>query len=198
MFRILAYLAPLAAGFGVAAALALTADRPLRRRALAAASVLGVAVLLLGIAALGGSFVAWIKVSILLAAFCGLVAGLYLLCESCGLPREASQIVSGLAVVALMSTVFWAGPLIRDSDDQSLETTYPRITRAIGVNPFLVMGYSIFDYAPLHTDGLRGLGLHDYQFDRPHWGSTSGGYALFGLLFAGAAWAIRALRGRKE
>ena len=196
MFRTLAFLAPLAAGFGVAAALALTSDQPARRRAIAAGGVLGAAILLLGIAALGGSLVAWLKVSVLLSAFCALVAGLYLLGEACGLPCEASQIVAGLAVVALMSTVFWAGPMIRDSADQSRDATYSRITKAIGVNPFLVMGYSIFDYAPLHSEGLRPLGLHDYQFGRPHWAATSGGYVMVGLLCFGLGRGVRALRKR--
>lgn len=196
MFRILAYLAPLAAGFGVAAALALTAGRPARRRAAAAGSVLGAVVLVLGIAALGGSFVAWVQVAILLAAFSALVAGLYLLGEACGLPPEVSQIVSGLAVVALMSSVFWLGPIIRDSPDQSRATTHGRITKTIAVNPFLVMGYSIFDYAPLHTEGLRSLGLHDYEFTRPRWGATAAGYLAFGLLFFGAGAGLRAARKR--
>ena len=196
MFRTLAYLSPLIVGFGIAAALALTNEKPWRRRLCVVGVVLGSMVLLLAVAAVTETFLALLEVSVLLIAFAALVAGLFFLGEACGLPREVSQILCGVLVVALMSTVFWAGPIIRDSPDQSAAATHDRITDAVAANPYLVMGYSIFNFNPLHGDALRPLGLHDYQFDWPSWKRTSGGYALFGLLFFGAGMGVRAVRKR--
>jgi hypothetical protein len=196
VFRLLAYLSPLAVGFGMAAALALTADRPARRRAAAAGAVLAGAMILLALAAFTESFGAFVKVSILVASFSALVAALYLLGEAFGLPREISQIVAGLVVVALMSTVFWAGPMIREAADQTQGATYRRITAAIAVNPHLVMGYSVFGFNPLHSEPLRPLGLHDYQFGYPSWAATSAGYALAALIGFGVAAGVRILRRR--
>ncbi len=195
-FRLIAYLAPLAVGFGVAAALALTTGSPPGRRLRAAGGVLGAALVPLGVAAFGESFAAFAKVSILLASFGSFVAGLYLLGEACLLPREVSQVLSGFVLAALVGSVFWAGPLIReaaDSDPGGLGT-YRRISLAVAVSPYMVMGYSVFGHEPLHGDALRPLGLHDYQFGRPSWGSTSAGYALAGLLLFGAARGLHTLR----
>jgi hypothetical protein len=196
MFRVIAYLAPLAVGFGVGAALALTEGSPPRRRLLAGAGVLGAAVAPLGMAAFGESFAAFVKVSILLASFAAFVAGLYLVAEACRLPREISQVLSGFVLAALVGSVFWAGPLIREAADSDPggKGTYGRISLAVAVSPYMVMGYSVFGVEPLHGDALRPLGLHDYQFGRPGWGSTSAGYALAALLLFGAAGGLAALR----
>ncbi len=199
MFKVLAYLSPMAVGFGVAAALALTEGAPAKRRAASVGGVVGAAVVILALAAFTESFAAFGKVAVLLASFSALVAGLYLLGEACRLPREISQVVACFTVVALISSVFWMGPLIREAADvdRGGEATYRRISLAVAINPYTVMGYSVFGVEPLHGDALRPLGLHDYQFGRPGWGSTSAGYALFGLLFFGAARGLVALRGKR-
>jgi len=199
MFRVLAYLAPMAVGFGTAAALALTEGAPPRRRALAAGGVVGAALLLLAVAAFTESFAALGKVAALLVSFGALAAGLYLLGEGCRLPREISQVLVCGVVVALVGSVFWVGPLIREAADLDPggRATYSRISIAVAVNPYTVMGYSVFGVEPLHGDALRPLGLHDYQFGRPSWGSTSAGYLLFGLLFFGAGRGVAALRKAK-
>ena len=200
MFRVLAYLSPMAVGFGVAAALALTEGASPKRRALAAGGVLGAAVAILAVAALSESFRAFAKVSVILASFSALVAGLYLLGEACRLPREITQVGACLVVVALVSSVFWMGPFIREAADVDPggQATYRRISFALAVNPYIVMGYSVFGFEPLHSDALLPLGLHDYQFGRPGWGSTSSGYALFGLLCFGASRGLTALRRRRS
>src|SRR6185436_18853649 len=117
VFRTLAYLSPFMVGFGVAAALALTADRPPKRRALAAGAVVGAALVLLLLTSFADSVKLWPPVALMVALFGLLVAGIYLLCETAKAPREVSQIVAGLAVCLLMSTVFVFGPIIRDSAD---------------------------------------------------------------------------------
>ena len=198
MFRLVAYVLPLGVGFGVAAALALTGGRPARHRLRAAGGVLGTALLLLGVAALGESLGAFLKVSLLVASFGGFVAGLYLLGEACGLRREVSQVATGLVVSALVGSIFWTGPLIREAADEDAGggATYRRITGSVAVNPYLVMGYSVFGVEPLHGEALRPLGLHDYQFGRPSWGGTTTGYAGAGLGLLGLAWGIGRLRRR--
>src|SRR6185436_11024301 len=110
-------LSPFMVGFGVAAALALTADRPPKRRAVAAGAVLGAVLGLLLLVSFADSVKLWLPVALLIGPFALLVAGIYLLCEAAKAPREVSQIVAGLAVCVLMSTVFVFGPIIRDTAD---------------------------------------------------------------------------------
>lgn len=198
MFRVLAYLSPLAVGFGIAASLALTEGAPAKRRAVAAGGVLGGALVLLALASFTESFGAFLKIAVLLTSFAAFVAGLCLLGESLRLPREATQVVAGIVVAALVGSVFWAGPLIREAADVDVggKATYRRISMTLAVSPYLVMGYSVFGHEPLHGPSLVPLGLHDYQFDRPGWGGTSTGYAAAGLLLFGLSRGVVALRKR--
>src|SRR5438445_9564124 len=117
LFRTLAYLSPLAVGFGVAAALALTSGRPPKRRAAAAGAVVGGVLLLLLFASIADAPRLWGPLALLLVSFAILIAGIYLLCESARAPREVSQIIAGLAACFLMSTLFWMGRIIRSSAD---------------------------------------------------------------------------------
>ena len=197
LFRVLAYLSPLAVGFGVAAALALTADRPPKRRAIAAGSVVGGVLTLLLFASFADAPKQWFPLALLLVSFAMLIAALYLVCESAKAPREVSQIVAGLAVCFLMSTVFWMGPMIRASADAgaSGEAIYNRLTFAMGVNPYFTMAYSIFDDDLLHLPYFYvPTDLAGFQKEMPRWGRTSSGYALVGLLLGAAAVTIRRAR----
>ena len=193
LFRVFAYLAPLAVGFGIAAALALTAEKPPRKRAIAAGGVLGGVLLLLLLCSFGDSPALWFPVALLLLSFAMLVAGVYLLCEALRAPREVSQIVSGLVVCFLMSTLFWMGPIIRDSADAgaSGEAIHRRITLAMGVNPYFTMAYSIFRDDLLHLPFFYKTDLAGFQHDTPRWPATSAGFALAGLVLGAAAVSVR-------
>lgn len=192
-FRVLSYLAPLALGFGVAAALALTTEKPPKKRAIAAGGVTGGVLVLLLLLSFGESPALWVPVALLLVAFAGLVAGVYLLCESLRAPREVSQIVAGLVVCFLMSTLFWMGPIIRASADggASGEAIFGRITLAMGVNPYFTMAYSIFKDDLLHLPFFYKTDLAGFQHETPRWGATSAGYAVAGILLGAVGAGIR-------
>ena len=196
LFRTLAYLSPLAIGFGLAAALALTTGKPPKRRALAAGAVPGGILLLLLFASFAATPAQWLRLVPLLLSFALLVAGLYLLCESLKAPREVSQIVAGLAVCFLVSTVFWMGPLIRASADAgaSGEAVFSRITLAMGVNPYFTMAYSIFDDDLLHLPYFYRTDLAGFQYDLPRWPATSAGYAVTGLVLGAVAVTLRRVK----
>ncbi len=189
LFRTLAYLSPLAVGFGIATALALTSGKPPKRRAITAGAVLGGVLLLLLFASFADSPGQWLRLAPLLLSFALLVAGLYLLCEALKAPREVSQIVTGLAVCLLVSTVFWMGPIIRASADAgaSGDAVFSRITLAMGVNPYFTMAYSIFDDDLLHLPHFYRTDLAGFQYDLPRWPATSAGYALTGLVLGALA-----------
>jgi len=196
LFRTLAYLSPLALGFGVAAALALTAERPPKRRAIAAGGVLAGILVLLLFCSFADAPRQWFPLALLLLSFGLLVAGVYLLCEAARAPRELSQIVAGLVVCFLMSTLFWMGPIIRSSADAgaSGEAIFGRITLAMGVNPFFTMAYSIFNDDLLHLPFFYRTDLAGFQYDLPRWPATSAGYAVTGLLLGAIAVTLRRAR----
>jgi uncharacterized membrane protein len=196
LFRALAYLSPFAVGFGIAAALALTSERPPKRRAIVAGGVLGGVLVLLLFCSFADTPKQWFPLALLLVSFSLLVAGIYLLCESARAPREVSQIVAGLAVCFLMSTLFWMGPIIRNSADAgaSGEAIFGRITLAMGVNPYFTMAYSIFNDDLLHLPFFYRTDLAGFQYDLPRWPATSAGYAVTGLLLGAIAVTIRRVR----
>lgn len=184
LFRALAYLSPLVLGFGLAAALALSRGRPAVFRArVAGGGLLGVLVLLL-LASFGDSPRLWLPVAILLTSFSLLVAALYLFLESLGATPEVSQIGTGLVVCLLMSTIFIAGPIIRDSADAGAggEAISRRITLALDVNPTCVLGYSIFQTDLLYLPVFYRWDLAGFQHEKPAWTASSLGYLLAGLL----------------
>ena len=197
LFQVLAYLSPLIVGFGVPAALSLTSAAPPKRRLVAAGGVVLGVLLLLLVASFTESPRHWLPLSVLLVSLGLLVAGLYLLAESARIPREVCQILAGLAVCALMSTLFWAAPLVRDAADRgaSGEALYRRITLSLDVNPFFVIGYSIFDVDLIHSSAFfYRLGMADFQHGTPTWGASSAGFAVAGLLCAALAAGLRRLR----
>ncbi|MBV8878564.1 MAG: hypothetical protein JO332_01245 [Planctomycetaceae bacterium] len=196
VFRTLSYLAPLIVGFGVAAALALTTGRPARRRAIAAGGTAGSVLGLLLLLSFTDSPKYWGPLALLLLSVGLLVAGVYLLAEAARLPRELCQIVAGLVLSALMSTLFWAGPLIRAAADQgaSGDAIDRRITMALAVNPLFVTSYGIFDADLLHAPYFYTVGMADFQHGTPSWGASSAGFAIAGLVFGAVAVGLRRLR----
>jgi hypothetical protein len=198
-FRTLAYLSPLLAGFGVAAALALTDSVPIRRRALVAGSVLGLLLFLLFAASFMESARLWGPLAILLVALTILVAGIYFFSRALGASREGAQILASLAVVLLMGSLFAFGPLIRAAADAgaSGETLHRCITLVLDVNPFFVIGYSIFDSDLLVLPAFYRMGLTGFQHGVPNWPATAAGYGIVGLALAAASFGVNRLRKRR-
>jgi hypothetical protein len=196
LFRTLAYLSPLAVGFGVAAALALTSERPPKRRASAAGGVTGGVLVLLLFASFADAPRQWPPLAFLVLSFAILVAGIYLLSESLRAPRELSQIVAGLSVCFLVSTLFWMGPIIRASADAGAtgDAIFGRITLAMGINPYFTMALSIFDDDLLHLPYFYRTDLAGFQYALPKWPATSAGYALTGAVLGALAVTIRRAR----
>jgi len=194
VFQVLALLSPLAVGFGVPAALAATAAAPPKRRAAAAGSAVLAVLLLLLAASFAGSPKAWPPLAALLLSFGLFSAGVYLLAESARVPRDLAQVLSGLAVCVLMSTLFWAAPLIRDAADRGAagDAIDRRISLALDANPFFVIGYSIFDVDMIHESPFfYRLGMADFMHGTPSWAASSAGFALAGLALAGLGAALR-------
>jgi hypothetical protein len=192
-FQTLAYLSPLILGFGIAAVLALTADRPPQRRLLAAGGVLAGLLAVLLLTSLASTPKAWLPVSVVLASLGLLTSGVYLLCESARAPRELSQIAAGLVVCFLMSTLFWGGPLIRAAADHHADgaSISRRISLSMDLNPFFVMGYSIFDTDLLHQPFFYAMGMADYVSSPPRWGVSSAGFAIAGAALLALAAGLR-------
>jgi hypothetical protein len=192
-FQTLAYLSPLILGFGIAAALALTADRPPKKRLLAAGGVLAGLLAVLLLTSVASTPKAWLPVSIVLLSLGLLTSGVYLLCESARAPRELSQIAAGLVVCFLMSTLFWAGPLIRAAADHRADgaSISRRISLSMDVNPFFVMAYSIFDVDLLHQPLFYNMGMADYVSSPPRWGVSSAGFAVAGAVLLALAAGLR-------
>jgi hypothetical protein len=197
LFAFLAYLSPLLAGFGVAAALALAWPGGVRRRLAAALGVAGGVVVLLALAAIGDSFKAFGPVALLAGGVSGLVAGVFCFCAAFRLPPEVCQIAASLVVVALVGSVFLMGPVLENAEEVGMpgEEISRRITLAVGVNPMMVMGYSVFaDRDLVREPGLYDLGLADYPFVTPEWGRTALGYVVTGFMLFAAAMGLTALR----
>jgi len=193
LFRTLAYLSPLILGFGIGAALALTAGRPPKRRLIAAGGVLVGLLVALLLASFADSPKSWLPLSLLLTSLGLLTAGVYLLSESARAPRELSQTLAGLVMCLLLSTLFWAGPLIRAAADHNADgaSISRRISLSMDLNPFFVMGYSIFDVDLLHRPLFYNMGMADYVSTPPRWGASSAGFAAAGLVLLTIAAGLR-------
>jgi hypothetical protein len=196
-FRFAAYLAPLAVGFGVAAALALSAGKPWRRRIAAPLGVTGGVLLLLAPMAFTESLSSFGRLAALLGGLAALVAGTHLFFEALRLPAPACQAAACLVVVALMTTVFWFGPILEHAEETGAPAgqIHRRITLALDANPMMVTGYSVFGEDPLHDHPVfYRLGLADYQHGKPSWDRTAPAYAVAGFALFAASLALVALR----
>lgn len=196
-FHFAAYLAPLAVGFGVATALALSAGKPLRRRIAAPLGVTGTLLLLLAPLAFTESFSAFGRLAALLGGLAALGAGTYLFFEALRLPAPVCQVAVCILVIVLMSTVFWFAPILEYEEETgaTAERIYRRVTLALDANPMMVTSYSVFGEDPLHTYPVfYRLGLADHQHGRPSWDRTAPGYAVAGFALFTASLALVALR----
>jgi hypothetical protein len=194
LFEVLAYLSPLVLGFGVPAALALSRGAPPKRRLAAAGAVVLAVLGILLLASFSDSPKFWPPLAAVLVSVALLVAGIYLLAESIRIPRELCQILAGLALSFLMSTLFWAGPLVRAAADRGAtgDAIYRRISLCLNVNPFFVIGYSIFDVDLIHGSALfYHMGMADFQHGTPSWGASSAGFAVAGLVFGALGAGLR-------
>jgi len=198
VLRVLAYLAPLAVGLGIPAALALGPQRTPRRRAARAALVLGATVLVLSPLALSESLGAFLKLGLLLAGFAALLSGAYLLAEALGGSPELAQVAASLLSIALLSTVFWFRPFLAQAEERGLseEEIAWRIDLALEVNPFMVTGYSIFQDSLLHRASLYPTQIEDFKHSYPRWGATAAGYAGAGSALFLLGLGARAVRRR--
>jgi len=199
-FRTLAYVSPLLVGFGMAAALAWTAERPLRRRAEWAGAVAAGAPVLLFLVSIFGNIGLFLPTALVLIAFAVLVWGLYLFMEALRLPPGICQVAASLAVAFLVGTVFLLGPVVQHAEEAGLsgEAIYRRITLALAVNPYATLAYSVFG-----EDLLRQPAFYDhitraadFQHGQPRWGVTACGYALAGSALAAAAFGLGHARRR--
>jgi len=193
LFRLLAYASPLLLGFGVAAALALTARRPAKHRAIATGGVVAALLLLLLLTSFSESPKYCGPLAAVLVSWSLLVAGIYMAAETAKVPRDLCQILAGLGACFLMSTLFWMGPLIRAAADRGAagDAIYRRITLSMDVNPFFVIAYGVFDTDLLRVPFFYRMGMADFQHGTPSWGISSGGFAVAGLVFGLAALAGR-------
>jgi hypothetical protein len=197
-FRAFAYLSPLLAGFGVAAALAWTAGKPAKRRAAAAGAVFGGLSFLLLVAGLvSGGFGQALVVVLFLAAFCLLVAAVFLFGEALALPSGASQVLASLVVCGLAAAPFLLGPVLQQAERSGMDSAgiARRIEWALSVCPWTALDYGLFHDDSFHNSPtLYATRAEDFQHGRPTWGATALGYALAAALIGAAAFGLRALR----
>ncbi len=201
-FRYMAYAAPLAVGFGVAGALALAGGKS---RACRFAAALGVLLGVLAVLAAASfteeeSFRVFLPVAVLLAALAAFVAGVFVFFASLGCAPAVCQVAAGLAVAALMSTVFCFGPVLERAQETGMpgDELSRHLTFALDVNPFMAMGYSVFHHELLLSPSLYRLGLADYPHAAPVWQRTAAGYAAAGTILLAAALGVFALRRRLQ
>jgi len=155
---------------------ALLEARPGWRAAAIGHGVLLLAVLVIGLAA-GASVGTIAAVLLFSTAFAALGAAAH---------RAAGQVASGLLVVALGSTIFLAGPIVRDALDRGGDAS-ARLETLLAVNPYAVLDASVFGRDVLREPVMyRQNHVADYlQTARyPSWGRTAVGYLLAAALLA--------------
>lgn len=114
-----------------------------------------------------------------------------------GLSMVAGQVVSGLVVVLLCSTLFFAPQAVEDAVARGLkDAPQKRVDLLISINPWTVLAAG-----PFKKDLLRDFGsmyrahVADYAEARPPgWGGIALGYTLGGLALGGVALLIRRKR----
>jgi hypothetical protein len=196
-FRFVAYVLPLAAGFALPAALALTRGLPPARRAARAGAVHGALLLVLLAFSFAERVGLFPPAAVLATAFGLFVAAVHLAFELAGAPREVPQLAASLLAALLMGSVFLVEPVLENATRAGLpsEAVGARITLVLSVNPFMTLGLSAFGHDLLHTPTFYQLDLAAYPHAAPRWGATSLGYllaaALAGAVGAGAAFLRR-------
>jgi hypothetical protein len=134
--------------------------------------------------------------SVLLAA-ASLATGFALF--ALGLHLAAGQVVSGLVVVLIGSTLFLAPPVVGEAVDRNnRHDAQSRLDFMLSVNPWAVLAAG-----PFKLDLLRDLPsmyrthMADYVEARPpEWAGVAVGYAVGGVVLGAAALGARRLRRR--
>src|SRR5688572_2353326 len=185
-FRVAALLLPAAAAF---LAPALWKWRPGWKAATLGHGALLALVLAWGLAA-GASLSILAPVLAVATAFAGFALGLHL---------AAGQVASGLAVIALCSTLFLAPPVVAHAvEAKQVGEAQERLNTMLSVNPWAVLAADVFG-----IDLLRDLpsmyrsshAMADFVEARPpSWGGVAAGFAAAGLFFAGVSVAAARLR----
>ena len=113
-----------------------------------------------------------------------------------GLSMAAGQVVSGLAVVLLCSTLFLAPPVVLDAVRGGGSHAQSRFDTLISLNPWAVLAAGSFNDDLLRDfPTMYRTQVADYVEARPPaWGGVAGGYTLAGLILGAAAWGARRLR----
>jgi hypothetical protein len=181
-FRIAALALPAASAF---LAPALWTWRPGWKAATLGHAALLAVVIVCGVLA-GAPRPALLAASVLSTAFAFFALGLHL---------AAGQVVSGLAVVLLCSTLFLAPSVIDDAVSRGRRRDLEWTTCFF--NPWASLAARPFERDLLREPGgaMYRTGVADYVSARPpSWGGMAAGYAAGGLLLAAAAVGVRRLR----
>ena len=111
-----------------------------------------------------------------------------------GLHLVSGQVVSGLIVIALNSTLFFTPPVVLQA--RETDVAQARLDALLSVNPWTSIAGR-----ELGIDLLRDLksmyrtGVADYVTARPPaWPGLAAGFALGGIFLGGAAFAVRRMR----
>lgn len=190
-FRFAAYLAPLLAGLGVAAALAWTEGRPLKTRL--AWAVSGVAALLLPLLPLGRAFAG---AAALAGALALLVAAVYLCARGARVPAGAAQVVASLVPVVLYGLVFLFEPVFEHAarTGMSEDALGRRITLGLELSPIAVTTISILGDDFYHRPTFYRLDFAAYKHAQPAWTGAVAMYLGAAAVFAALAAGLHALR----
>jgi len=184
-FRIAALALPAAAAF---LAPALWAWRPGWKAATLGHAALLATVLLWGLLA-GAPRPSLVAVTVLSTAFALFALGLHL---------AAGQVVSGLVVVLIGSTLFLAPPVVMEAQGGGRHVAQSRLEFLLSVNPWCVLAAGSFDIDLLRDlPSMYRTNVADYVDARPPaWGGVSAAYAAGGVLLGAAAMGARRLRRR--
>jgi hypothetical protein len=184
-FRIAAFMLPAAAAF-LAPAL-WTWRRDWKPPVTGVAALVGI-VFLWGILA-GAPMGALLAVSLVSLSFAVFALGLSMV---------AGQVVSGLVVVLLCSTLFLAPAVVKDAVGRGgPDVAQARMDVMMSLNPWATLASAAFrvdllrDYPSMYR-----MQLADYVEARPPgWGGVAAGYAVGGFILGAAALASRRTRG---
>lgn len=183
-YRIAALCLPAAAAF---LAPALWAWRPGWKAATAGHAALLLVATTWGLIA-GASGAAMVAVPVVATAFAGFALGLHL---------AAGQVVSGLAVTLLCSTLFLAPPFVDDAANRNRsDLAQSRFDTLISVNPWAAIAASVFSLDILRDfQSIYRTHMADYVTARPpSWAALSAGYALAGIILGAASMGARRIR----
>ena len=184
VYRFLAYLMPLLAGFAAAWALASTEGRPPLRRLARLGLVLA-------------GCLPFLLAGVVAASLALLTAAAYLAARGVRVPPVAAQVLASLIPVALYAIVFLFDPILNHpaADDAALGR---RITLGLELNPIAVLTISVFEENFYHRPTFYRLDFAAYKHAPPAWASTVTMYLGAAAGLGALAAALRMLTGAKR